>query len=273
MQTVLTIGDFSRMTHLSVKTLRHYHQVGLLEPVRIDPTSGYRYYDTTQVPTAQVIRRFRDLDMPVEAVKAVLGAPDVGARNALIAAHLNRLEGQLEATRAAVTSLRNLLETPVAAISIEHRSVAATPALAISETVSVDELGSWWFGAISEIHAVLRSRRVDPSGPVGGLYANELFLDERGDAVVFVPVAAPTPGSGRAQSLIIPAVELAIALHEGSHDDIDQSYGPLGTYVIEHALGVEGPVRESYLVGAFDTDDTDQWRTEIGWPVFQTATG
>ena len=75
MATTLTIGDFARMTHLSVKTLRHYHQVGLLEPAHVDPANGYRYYTTDQVPTAQVIRRFRDLDMPIDTVRAVLAAP------------------------------------------------------------------------------------------------------------------------------------------------------------------------------------------------------
>lgn len=48
----LSIGDFSRMTHLSVKALRHYHDLGLLEPVEIDPLSGYRYYRPEQVPVA-----------------------------------------------------------------------------------------------------------------------------------------------------------------------------------------------------------------------------
>jgi DNA-binding transcriptional MerR regulator len=88
----LTVGDFSRATHLSVKTLHHYHQMGLLEPATVNPDTGYRYYSAGQIPTAQVIRRLRDLEMPVADVKAVLAAPDAPARNALIAAHLNRLE-------------------------------------------------------------------------------------------------------------------------------------------------------------------------------------
>jgi hypothetical protein len=61
MSVLVPIGDFSRMTHLSVKALRFYHDQGLLEPARIDPQTGYRYYDPGQVPLAQVIRRFRDL--------------------------------------------------------------------------------------------------------------------------------------------------------------------------------------------------------------------
>src|SRR5437660_9142468 len=125
MAAVLTVGDFSRVTHLSVKTLRHYHQAGLLEPAAVNPDTGYRYYSAGQIPTAQVIRRLRDLEMPVADVKAVLTAPDAPARNALIAAHLDRLEAELAQTRTAVESLRNLLQPPQGAPVIEHRSVPA----------------------------------------------------------------------------------------------------------------------------------------------------
>jgi DNA-binding transcriptional MerR regulator len=61
MGTRVTIGDFSRASHLSVKTLRHYHEVGLLEPSEVDPGNGYRYYSDDQIPLAQVIRRLRGL--------------------------------------------------------------------------------------------------------------------------------------------------------------------------------------------------------------------
>src|SRR6201986_4715918 len=112
MAAALTVGDFSRGTHLSVKTLRHYHQVGLLERAAVNPDTGYRYYSAGQIATAQVIRRLRDLEMPVADVKAVLAAPDAAARNALIAAHLDRLEAGLAQTRGAVGALRAPLGPP-----------------------------------------------------------------------------------------------------------------------------------------------------------------
>src|ERR1700685_2065975 len=102
----LTVGDFSRATHLSIKTLRHYHQVGLLEPTAVNPDTGYRYYSAGQIPTAQVIRRLRDLEMPVADVKAVLAAPDAPARNALITAHLSPLEAELAQTPGAGAARR-----------------------------------------------------------------------------------------------------------------------------------------------------------------------
>jgi len=76
----LTIGEFARLTHLTVKALRHYHDVGLLEPARIDGSSGYRRYDSTQVAAAQLVKRLRELDMPLPDVKAVLAAPDAVSR-------------------------------------------------------------------------------------------------------------------------------------------------------------------------------------------------
>src|SRR5215213_6436257 len=102
MDTPLTIGDFSKMTYLSVKALRHYHDVGLLEPVAVDPSSGYRHYAASQVSTAQAIRRFRDLDMPLEQIRAVLDAPDVEARNEAILAHLRHMQEQLARTRTSI---------------------------------------------------------------------------------------------------------------------------------------------------------------------------
>ena len=65
MRVGLSIGDFSRVTHLSVKTLRRYHESGLLDPAEVDSATGYRYYSTAQIPTAQVILHFRELGMPV----------------------------------------------------------------------------------------------------------------------------------------------------------------------------------------------------------------
>src|ERR1700728_3702653 len=221
MPAELTVGEFSRMTHLSVKTLRHYHQVGLLEPATVNPDTGYRYYSGEQIPAAQVIRRLRDLEMPVADVKAVLSAPDAPARNSLIAAHLDRLEAELARTRSAVDSLRNLLDQPDPASQIVHRSVPSTSAVGIQQVVDRADILPWWQGALGELHA---------TGPSGGLYASEIFQHDRGEAVVFIPVQGQVRPIGRVAAVCVPAAELAVISHHGSLDDADISYGRLGDY-------------------------------------------
>jgi DNA-binding transcriptional MerR regulator len=75
MSDALSIGDFSVITHLSIKTLRD--QVGLLEPAEVDPHTGYRRYRVEQIPTAQIIQLFRDLGISIDEVKVVLAALDL----------------------------------------------------------------------------------------------------------------------------------------------------------------------------------------------------
>jgi DNA-binding transcriptional MerR regulator/effector-binding domain-containing protein len=269
MGTGLSVGDFSRATHLSVKTLHHYHQVGLLQPATVNPDTGYRYYSPGQIPTAQVIRRLRDLEMPVADVKAVLAAPDAPARNALIAAHLNRLEAGLAQTRAAVESLRTLLAPPAGPAVIEHRSVPATAAAAITAVVDRADALAWWQGALGELQAAVRAQGLHATGPAGGVFASELLQQDRGPATVFIPVQGRVRPIGRVTPLVIPAAELAIISHHGSLADADLSYARLGSYATTHEISIDGPLREYYLRGAGDTPDEADWRIEIGWPIFR----
>jgi DNA-binding transcriptional MerR regulator len=274
MPPALAIGDFSRATHLNIKALRHYHRIGLLEPAEVDPFTGHRRYTTDQIPTAQVIRRFRALDMPLEEIHTVLTTTDPGARNELIAGHLQRLEMTLARTQQAAASLRDLLQPPADAVpvAIEHRQVPATPAAAVTDVIDVKDANAWYQGALGELHALLAAQKITPSGPGGAIYANDLFSHARGQTTVFLPCDGPVRATGRVTALVVPEVELALTVHLGPHSgEIDLAYGSLAAYVTDHALAVEGPIREYYPVGQHETSDEAQWRTEIGWPIFDTG--
>src|SRR6202034_3824313 len=118
-------------------------------------------------------------------------------------------------TQAAVASLTDLLRAPAAApVDIRHRTVDATMAAGISETIDIRDATSWWQGALGELRATLRAQGVAVGG-AGGVYANELFSLERGLATLFVPVQHPVNEVGRVRLVTIPAVELATTIHEG----------------------------------------------------------
>lgn len=275
MPDYLSIGDFSRATHMTVKTLRHYHEVGLLEPADVDQYTGYRRYTVGQIPTAQVIRRFRDLGMPLDDIQAVLSAPDLRTRNERITSHLGRLEAELGRTQSAVASLRDLLASSApddVPARVEHRTVPATGAAAITAVVDLDETPEWFQGALGELYATLAARDVAASAPAGGIFTDEVFTRHRGQVTIFVPCPVTVRPLGRVTSMMVPAAELAVIEHSGPPGDVDRAYGTLASYVARHALAVDGPIREYYLVGQRDTPDTTQWRTEVGWPIFRTST-
>jgi DNA-binding transcriptional MerR regulator len=273
MALFLTIGDFSRATHMTVKTLRHYHEVGLLEPADVDPSTGYRRYTATQIPTAQVIRRFRELGMPLEEIRTVMDAPDVGTRNRHIAAHLGRLEKELGRTQRAVASLRDLLAPSSAetVADIALRESPAAGAAAITETVDMADGAVWMQGALGELYATVAGQGLAQTGPAGGLFTEPVFTDHLGEATVFVPCDSAVRPLGRVRPAVVPAAELAVIEHRGPPIESDRAYGALADYVSRHALAVQGPIREYYLVGQRDTADVAQWRTEVCWPVFRVG--
>ena len=133
----------------------------------------------------------------------------------------------------------------------------------------------WVHGALGELSATIAVQGVQPSGPSGGLFTCDVFQYDRGEVTMFVPIAVPASGKlqtvGRVSPLVVPAAEVAVTVHEGSLANLTDTYGALGVYVATQALGVVGPVREYYLVDAHATSDATQWRTELAWPIFQTA--
>jgi DNA-binding transcriptional MerR regulator len=265
-ETSLSIGEFARLTHLSIRTLRRYHEADLLVPAHVDDATGYRYYTADQIPTAQVIHRLRELDVPLATVRRILEAGDPGTRSRLVGEHLRRLESELDRTRAAVRSLRRLLAPEPAPLHVEVRPVPRATVAAVEDDVDLADVVGWYAGAMAELDATVR----EPVGFPGGVYDNALFEVGRGHVLVHRPTPDP-PSRGRVHPAELPAVDLAVATHVGEHDDIDVTYGELGAWVLANALSVAGPVRETYLVGPRDTDDRAQWRTEIGWPVFAVA--
>ncbi|HEY6325435.1 MAG TPA: MerR family transcriptional regulator [Candidatus Cybelea sp.] len=271
MSTKLSIGDFSRMTFLSVKALRYYQDAGLLAPAEVDGETGYRSYDPSQVAAAQVIRRFRDLGMPVEHIRAVITASDLSERNDLIVSYLKQVESSLERTQGIVASLRTLLEGAPPSMNIEYRSVPRLRVAAINAVVEWTRVAPWFYASFEEIQNALRRQRIAPAGPQSGLFPTEIFTDAFGEITLFVPIADSMSPSGNVFIRELPPVELAIAVHCGSFSELDRTFGHLGAHVIERTLAVPGPIREHYLVARDDVADESQLVTEIGWPIFRTT--
>ena len=263
----LTIGAFSRLTHLSIKTLRYYHEVGLLEPAVVDPDSGYRYYRSAQAQSAQLVRRFRDLGLPVADVKAVLAAPDLTARDAILASHLDRMRDQLKQTEAAVNSLRRMLEHDSAPVAIEERVLDGGVTISVAADVPRKDVAAWWLEALARLRATAQAAGLEQNGPLGGLYDDELFTQDAGHARVYLPVKDGPALDGLDLRWELPAARFAVALNVGPHTDFDRTYAALGTYAAVNDRDAAGPVRERYLVGPLDTEDQGQWQTEVCWPI------
>jgi DNA-binding transcriptional MerR regulator len=101
----LAIGQVARLAGLTTKALRHYDRIGLLRPAGVDPSTGYRRYEPDQVERARLIRRLRELELPLDEVRRLLDlAGDQEAFRAALAGHRRRVQARL-------TRLQRILHT------------------------------------------------------------------------------------------------------------------------------------------------------------------
>jgi DNA-binding transcriptional MerR regulator len=114
-QDLFVIGRFARLVGLSVGALRHYDELDLLRPAWVDPTTGYRSYRRDQLETARLIVRLRDLEVPLETIRAFLGTDDPAERRRLLIDHRRRIEARtfrLQGVLHQVTQLADAVAAP-----------------------------------------------------------------------------------------------------------------------------------------------------------------
>lgn len=268
---LLRIGPFSRASWLSIKALRAYHEAGLLVPAEVDPHTGYRSYSTAQLADAAVIRRLRQLDMPLEAIRQVLDARDPAVTRKVLTEHGAALEERLGETQRAVDDLYAALEAPALHATVHRRHEPARTVLTFAGTVTEAEWTPFLDQARHLLSDAASATDAVVDGPFGACYP-PLLDDNVQEVLAFVPVAtapllpAATQSAGVAVGEL-PATDVAVIDHHGDYDDLEDIYRDLGSWVASHGEPADLPVRELYLVGPGDADDPSEYRTEICWPL------
>jgi DNA-binding transcriptional MerR regulator len=110
MDDIVSIGRFARLSGLSIGALRHYDELGLLEPAEVDRWTGYRRYRRAQLGRALAIARLRELDVPLEEMGVVLDAPEDLARLAALDRHRLRIEARVARGQHVLHRIRQLID-------------------------------------------------------------------------------------------------------------------------------------------------------------------
>jgi DNA-binding transcriptional MerR regulator len=268
---LLRIGEFSRASWLSIKALRAYHEMGLLVPAEVDPRTGYRSYSGAQLVEAAVIRKLRQLDVPLDSIREVIDARDPAVTQKVLAEHAMVLEVRHAALRRTIDDLHLAVDSPDVHTPVHRRCEPARIALTCSGTVREDEFE----GLLARSRALLLDAAAASgavvAGSFGGCYPPPRD-DDTQDVVAFLPVEAcglvpPAFRSAGVKVSDLPATDVAALIHVGGYEKLEDSYRILGMWVADHGDPANLPVREMYLVGEAETDDPEQYRTEICWPI------
>ena len=264
------IGEVSRMFHISVSSLRHYENIGLLTPEYISPDSGYRYYGTEQFEVLNTIRYLRALDMPLSEIEDFLRNKDIDRieekllqqKQAVLKKQqtLRRIEQKIDHRLSWLADARS---TPLDTVSLVH--LPACRIVWVDDPLKID--------ASRDMEAPIR--RLDQSdaeavvflGKVG-LGISEAHLKaaqiDRYDGI-FLILDQEDIFTGETKT--IPEALCVRLRFRGSHAEARAQYQKLLDYIRKHRMEIIGFSREVTLIDYGITNDPEKFVTEICIPV------
>jgi DNA-binding transcriptional MerR regulator len=272
---LVPIGRFARLSGLTVKALRHYDEIGLLRPTRVDAWTGYRYYALAQARKAEAIRRLRSLEVPLDEIRALIGADEETLRERL-AVHRARIEGRAVETRRIVTELDRLIDGKeplvpeqkdvMVRFELKVDEVPASRALVLRERVRQEELSTIIPRDIESVGEYLKGLGRRPAGPPLCVCP---FPDADGtlEAEIGWLVDGDVPARPPIEATEFPATRALVMRHVGPYEQLARSYRLMAEAMEEHGLEAAGAPREIYESDPQEVADPNDYVTEIVWPI------
>ena len=248
--SAFSIGDFSRITGLTVKTLRLYHEKGLLIPSWIDPSSGYRYYDSRCVERARTISYLRELEFSLSDIKEILDRYDEDSEV------VDFLEKQRVSIQSKITKLGEIARSldDIIKFEMEAKAMLQNTDLEIKEKELEPILvaGLRWKGKYAETGKAFQklgrfAGRYSSGKPLNLYYDGE-YKEEDADIESCFPVNKPIETQG-ISSHILPGGKCVTLIHKGPYEHLSRSYERIYGYVTRKKYRVLLPIREVYVKG------------------------
>lgn len=245
-----SIGEFSKITGLSVKTLRFYHQTGLLCPHFIDPQSGYRYYHPRQIAPARAIAWLRRMEFPLEEIQALLrpGADDLALLEAM-EKQRDTLASRIAAYRRIVRQLRQFIQDEREALTMAERQSDVEEKELSPITIAGIRMRGRYSDCGKAFGRLCRRFGRAAGGKPMLLHYDADYHEENADFEACLPLRRPADAEEDVSVRTLPGGRCITLLHHGPYEQLGQSYARILAYVQQHGYQVLMPTREVYLKG------------------------
>ena len=264
------IGDFSKLSLVTVKTLRYYDEIGLLKPIKIDRFTGYRYYTAGQLPLLQYIVALKNLGLSLDEISIMTknSLSSSQMRDVLIKKKVE-LQQRIGGEQKRLVQVEKLLERiemegkmpdyQIVIKNIEPMNIAS-----VRDTVpDIQEMDRLW-----EILKTVRTNHASSiTGPLMAIYHDMEYREKNVDVEVAVPIneeiSLPDPIKVRN----IPGETIASLIHKGPYETMDAAYQALMTWCESNGYELAGPDRHLFLRTHKDVDNPEEYISEMQQPV------
>lgn len=264
------IGLFSKINHITTKTLRHYDEIGLLKPDHVDYLTGYRYYTSEQLPRLHQILSLKKLGLSLGEIQNIMDQPES------VKTFLNLRERELSESireeKRRLKEVRNWLNYIKGEKNMDYSPIIKElPAVTVASMRTTVPSYDTYFDIVPKMGEEMgRQGAVTQKDPeyCFTIYHDGEYRDRDIDVEVCEAVVKACEDSEMVQYKKIDRVKkAACVLHKGPYSTIREAYIFLFSWIKENGYVLADNPRESYIDGIWNKEDEDEWLTEIQIPV------
>jgi DNA-binding transcriptional MerR regulator len=274
---MIRIGDFSKLSRVSIKALRLYDEMGLLKPVEVDRFTGYRYYEFDQLPRLYRILALKDLGFSLEEIGRLLeGDLSVEQMRGMLKLRQAEIRQRVEEETARLERVELWLreieqEDSVSKYDVVIKKIEPLKVASVRGVVPTppDQRSLW-----DELVGYLQQKNARMIGPPTAIYHDPEWKERDWDIEVVMPIVDAILSHGRVQVYDLPGAEkMACVVHTGPFATIGESYDALAKWIDQNGYQIVGPGRELNLRLPDKMGDQNDPNTvnEIQFPVEKTG--
>lgn len=265
------IGDFARLNKVTVKTLRHYDSLGLLQPEKIDSFTGYRYYSASKMPRLNRILSLKDIGFSLEEIALILNKNmDSDQIRTLLELKHSEIVDKVRNEQERLIRIETFIkmckqEEYIMKYNVVLREIEPMRVAALRDIIpTYSEQGHLW----EELAGHIEKHGAKIIPPCMVIYHDTGYKEECVDAEVVEPIDRDIPDTARIKvKKLEGAKEMACVVHKGAYQTLHMAYNAISKWIEENKYEIIGPHRELYLKGEWITSDPDEYITEIQFPV------
>ena len=260
------IGDFARLGQVSVKTLHHYDEIGLLRPALVDEDTGYRHYTADQLTTLHRILTLKGLGFSLQEIADVLGdAPVTMPLEDILRKKVAEAQQTISREETRIVQIEAWLKNSEENIMPKYDVLLKTlePQLIASIREHMKDITN--MGALfGEVAGYIESQGAK-AGPGMVLYHS---TEEGLDAEIAFPISTPIAGTDRIQVYELPRVENAACLvYKGTHAAMGEASHTIAKWIEDNGYRISGANRVMFLECEADESNPDVCVVETQFPV------
>ena len=239
------IGEFSKITQLSIKTLRYYHEMNILVPSDIDEESGYRFYDEQSYERAKLIKLLREFDFAIKEIQEILDTyedeDDIKAylleKNDLIQQKISHYKKLQEK----IMDYQTYKEVKIMLNQVQKIKVEPMLIASMTYVGKYQDVGEY-------LGKLFKSVGMNVKGKPFSIYHDDDYKEDNATVEVCIPIKKEISYQN-IDTKTIPGGEALSLLHVGPYDTLSDSYKVITDYLKENNIEQKYPTREHYIKG------------------------